>query len=185
MTVRTRQFPLRGWTFALTTGPGRLNAALTRPRPLDPDRWDGPQPAFALTVRAALTDTYVTDPAPERCALRHYPHRVWQRWAHRHPDAALQPAGPVATGPRDRSGRTLTAGPWSATLDQSGIRVRRLPEFDCDWHAPVTDEDCLPAGRYAFEPEPRPRAVCTCPRIRPWLRVHLTRPERIPAQAPF
>ncbi|MGW7582960.1 hypothetical protein ACWGKU_18400 [Kitasatospora sp. NPDC054768] len=185
MAVNARQFSLRGWTIVLTTGRGYLHTAVTRPHPLDPARWDGPQPAYVLALRAALTDTYATDPAPERCALRDYPRRVWRRWVHRHPDAALQPAGPVTTGPWDRCGRTRTVGPWSATLDRCGVRVRRLPEFDCDWHAPVTDEDCFPSGRYAYEPEAGSRPVCTCPRIRPWLRLHLTRPERVPAQAPF
>ncbi|MQS16073.1 hypothetical protein F7Q99_28490 [Streptomyces kaniharaensis] len=43
-----------------------------------------------------------------------------------------------------------------------------------------------PDGRYAFEPDPQPQDdVCTCPRLRPWLRVALTRPERTPAEPPF
>ncbi|MEV7929040.1 hypothetical protein [Kitasatospora sp. NPDC088779] len=99
MTVHTRQFRLRGWTIALTTARSRLDVTLTRPHPLDPYRWDGPQPALALTLHGGLTDTHATDPTPERVdLLRRYPRRLWQRWAHRHPDAADQP-GTLTVGP--------------------------------------------------------------------------------------
>ncbi|MFD9066329.1 hypothetical protein ACFVZ3_32980 [Kitasatospora purpeofusca] len=169
---RIHRLPVLGWTVTLGTYHRALHVALTRPRPLDPDRWDGPVPAWALVARGGLAENDPTEPAPEPVRLRDWPRRLWQRWANRHPDVALQAAG------------THTLGPWAATLNHDGLSVRRLPEYDCSWHAPITDEECCATGRYVYQPEPQLWS-CTCPRVRPWVRICLTRPELQSVEPPF
>ncbi|MFD5922712.1 hypothetical protein ACFVYP_39870 [Kitasatospora sp. NPDC058201] len=183
MTVHARQMP-RGWTLALTTGPGHLHASLTRPNPRESGPVDGSRPALELTVNARLTDPYPV-PNPTSHSPRQRALRLWRRWAHRHPAAALQPA----VRPWDGPSLTRTVGPWTATatLNQFGLHVQRLPEFDCLRHALFTD-DCYPDSEYRCACGPGLRylaAECTCPRIRPRLHVSLTRPELYPEEPSF